>query len=131
MNSNSDRAEWDGAHVELTEKIIGCSFTVSNELGVGFVEKVYENALVHELRKRDLICLQQHPFSVRYDNVIVGEFAADVQVEDSVIIELKAVSELSNIHAAQCLNYLKASGLHTCLPINFGQSRIQIRRFSL
>ena len=61
MDSNSDRAEWDGAHVELTEKIIGCSFTVSNELGVGFVEKVYENALVHELRKRDLICLQQHP----------------------------------------------------------------------
>ncbi len=115
MSAKVKEAEGDGAHSELTEKIIGCSFTVANELGVGFVEKVYENALVHELRKRGLIALQQHPFAVRYDDVIVGEFVADVLVEDSVITELKAVSELNNIHQAQCLNYLKASGLHTCL----------------
>ena len=131
MNATPEKDAGDGAHAELTEKIIGCSFTVANELGVGFVEKVYENALVHELRKQGLVAAQQHPFSVRYDGVVIGEFVADVLVEDSVIVELKAVSELNNIHEAQCLNYLKAGGLHTCLLINFGQSRIKVRRFSL
>ena len=121
----------DGAHAELTEQIIGCAFEVSNELGVGFVEKVYANALVHELCKRGLTVAQQYPITVMYDDVIVGEFVADVLVEDRVLIELKAVSDLNNIHKAQCLNYLKASGLRTCLLINFGQPRIQIQRLSL
>ncbi|MCH8204809.1 MAG: GxxExxY protein [Candidatus Hydrogenedentes bacterium] len=121
----------DGAHAELTEKIIGCCFTVANELGVGFIEKVYENAVVHELRKGSLNVVQQNPLAVHYDGVVVGEFFLDVVVEGSVIVELKAVSELNNFHEAQCLNYLKASGLHTCLLINFGQSRLKVRRFSL
>ena len=124
-------ANRDGAHVELTEQIIGCAFAVSNQLGAGFVEKVYENALVHELRKRGLTVAQQHPLTVLYDGVIVGEYIADVLVKDCVLIELKAVSDLNNIHEAQRLNYLKAGGLSTCLLINFGQPRIQIRRLSL
>ncbi len=131
MDAKVEKAASDGAHSELTEKIIGCCFTVANELGVGFVEKVYENALVHELRKESLNAAQQNPLAVHYDGVVVGEFFLDVLVEDSVIVELKAVSELNNIHEAQCLNYLKASDLHTCLLINFGRPRIQIRRFSL
>ncbi len=121
----------DGAHADLTENIIGCAFAVSNELGAGFVEKVYENSLVHEPRKRGLTVAQQHPLTVQYDGVIVGQFIADMLVEDCVLIEMKAVSDLSNIHEAQCLNYLKAGGLGTCLLINFGQPHIQIRRFSL
>ena len=98
MSAKVKKVAADGAHSELTEEIIGCSFTVANELGVGFVEKVYENALVHELRKRGLTALQQHPFSVRYDDVVIGEFVADVLVEDRVIIELKAVSEFNSVH---------------------------------
>ena len=115
----------------LTEKIIGCVFKVSNTLGPGFLEKVYENALAHELRKAELDFRQQYPISVLYDGTVVGEFLADLLVNEQVIIELKAVKNLDDAHLAQCLNYLKATGLPLCLLINFGTPRVQAKRVAL
>lgn len=79
---------------EITKKIIGCSFEVSNTLGIGFVEKVYKNALVHLIRKAGLKVVQQYPIKVTFDGIVVGEFVADLLVEDRVLVELKAVSIL-------------------------------------
>jgi len=112
---------------KITKEIIGCAYRVSNNLGIGFVEKVYENAHAHEMRKDGLRVVQQHPIKVVYDGIIVGEFFVDLLVEDRVLVELKAVSELTSEHLAQALNYLRASRLPTCLLINFGKPRIQIR----
>jgi GxxExxY protein len=95
---------------------------------MGFVEKVYENAHVHEMRKGGLRVQQQYPIKVIYDGISVGEFFADVLVNELVLVELKAVSALNNDHVAQALNYLKASSLPVCLLINFGRSKIQVRR---
>ena len=112
----------------LTEKVIACAFSVSNTLGCGFLEKVYENALAHELRKAGISVRQQYPVRVTYDGVIVGDYTADLLVEDRALIELKAVRALDNIHFAQCLNYLKATGLRICLLMNFGRPRLEVRR---
>jgi GxxExxY protein len=99
---------------EITQKIIGCAFEVSTTLGIGFVEKVYENALVHLIRKAGLKVVQQYPIKVTFDGILVGEFVADLLVEDRVLVELKAVSMLVNEHTTQALNYLRASGLELC-----------------
>jgi GxxExxY protein len=113
----------------ITQKIIGCSYDVSNALGTGFVEKVYENALVHRIRKStDLIVAQQYPIKVIYDDVVVGEFFADLLVAERVLVELKSVSVLMPEHSAQALNYLRATGLEVCLLINFGRSKVEIKR---
>jgi len=112
----------------LSERIIGCAFTVANRLGSGFLEKVYENALAHELRKAGLTVAQQQGASVVYDDVIVGEYAADLLVEAAVVVELKAVRALDDVHQAQCMNYLRATGMHLCLLLNFGKPRLEIRR---
>jgi GxxExxY protein len=111
----------------LTETIIGCAFQVHNALGVGFLEKVYENALRIELSKRGLKVRQQEPITVYYDGQVVGEFYADLWVEDRVIIELKAVRSLDKAHEVQLVNYLTATGLDTGLLINFGPS-VQVKR---
>ncbi len=113
---------------ELTEIIIGCAYTVANTLGNGFLEKVYENALAHELRKRGLRIEQQKLMPVYYDQVVVGEYFADLLVEGSVIVELKTTRHIEDIHQAQCINYLKATGLTICLLINFGPPKVQIKR---
>ena len=113
---------------ELTETIIGCAYTVANVLGNGFLEKVYENALAHELRKRGLLVEQQRPMSVQYDGVTVGEYLGDLLVEAKVLVELKAVKQIEDIHKAQCINYLKVTGLEICLLINFGTPKVQIKR---
>ncbi|OGI41327.1 MAG: GxxExxY protein [Candidatus Muproteobacteria bacterium RBG_16_62_13] len=113
---------------ELTERIIGCAFTVSNSLGCGFLEKVYENALAHELRKAGLQVEQQARLSVCYDGVVVGEYVADMLLNDQLLIEVKAAKSLDDIHLAQCMNYLKTSGLKLCLLINFGVPKVAIRR---
>jgi len=112
---------------KITEKIIASAFKVSNTLGIGFMEKVYENAHAHQIRKDGLKVMQQHPIKVEYESVNVGEFFADMLVEDRALVELKAVSELTSEHLAQALNYLRASGFVACLLINFGKSRIQVR----
>jgi GxxExxY protein len=113
---------------EITGKIIGCAYIVSNTLGIGFVEKVYENALAYEIRKLGLKVEQQVRLKVVYDDVMVGDFFADLLVEDRVLVELKAVSALVNDHTAQALNYLRATGLEICLLINFLTTKIQIKR---
>jgi GxxExxY protein len=113
---------------KITQKIIGCAYTVSNTLGIGFVEKVYENALTHVIRKSGLKVAQQWPLKVSFDGAVAGEFFADLLVEERVLVELKAVSMLKNEHTAQALNYLRAPGLEICLLINFGTSKIEIKR---
>nr|WP_294505032.1 GxxExxY protein [uncultured Rhodopila sp.] len=113
---------------QLSKKIIGCALVVSNALGVGFLEKVYENAMAHELRKAGLLVEQQHPVTVHYDGVVVGSYAADSLVEKTVLVELKAVTTLDAVHRAQCINYLKGSGLWLCLLLNFGTPRLEIIR---
>ena len=113
---------------ETTEKIIGCAYTVANTLGSGFLEKVYENALAHELRKQGLRVKQQSPIVVIYDNVIVGDYIGDMLVEERILVELKIVKHLEKVHWAQCLNYLKGTGLRLCLLINFGSPKVEIKR---
>ncbi len=113
---------------EITRKIIGCAYAVGNTLGAGFLEKVYENSLAHELRKSGLGVQQQAAIQVRYDGVVVGDYTADLFIEGCVLVELKAVKAFDDIHLAQCLNYLKASGLKVCLLINFGAPRVQVKR---
>ena len=118
-------------HDELSQRVIGCAFVVSNTLGVGFLEKVYENALAHEFTLQKIRFAQQHPVAVRYNGVVVGEYVADFLVDDRLLLELKAVKEIDPVHEAQCLNYLRATGLKTCLLINFGVSKLKLRRISL
>ena len=120
-----------GLHEELTEKIIRGSFAVSNMLGCGFLEKVYENALVVELRRMGLRVAQQAPVRVVYAEQTVGEYVADVIVEGAVLVEIKATVEDHPIYVAQTLNYLKATRLPVGLLINFGQPRLQYRRLIL
>ena len=128
---SKDRGEGPWEHDALTESVIGCAFKVAQELGPGFLEKVYENALAHELRKSGLRTEQQVPVQVVYDEQIVGSYVADLLVDARLILELKACRALEDIHIAQCLNYLKATGLRTCLLLNFGTPRLQIKRISL
>jgi GxxExxY protein len=115
----------------LSKRIIGCALTVFHGLGTGFLEKLYENALVHELRKSGLAVSQQHPMVVRYDGVVVGDYAVDLLVEDTVLVELKVARAIDDIHRAQCMNYLKATGLRLCLLLNFGTPRLEIKRVVL
>jgi len=110
------------------EQIIGCAFTVANARKTGFAEKVYDNALAHELTKSGLRVEQQYGVTVYYDGVIVGVYAADMLVENAVLVELKAVKALDAAHGAQCLNYLAATGLRLCLLLNFGNPRIEVKR---
>jgi GxxExxY protein len=112
----------------LSKRVIGCAFTVSNGLGSGFLEKVYENALAHELRKAAVAVEQQRGITVTYDGITVGEYFADLLVEDAVLVELKTVRTLEDAHRAQCLNYLRATGRHLCLLMNFGTPRLEVRR---
>jgi len=112
----------------LCDTIIGRAFVIQHTLGCGFLEKVYENALAHELRKLGLVVAQQHDIAVHYDGVIVGKYAADLVVENRLLIELKAVQMLDAMHQAQCLHYLKATGFWLCLLLNFGSPRLEIKR---
>mgnify|MGYP002625600527 CR=1 len=116
---------------EITEQIIGRAYQVANTLGVGFLEKVYENALVYELRNTGMVVTQQWPIKVWYHEVVVGEYCADLFVNETVIVELKAAKALDDIHMAQCLNYLRATRVKTCLLINFGTPKIGVKRISL
>ena len=124
MNADKRRLEID----QITERVIGCAYTVGNTLGCGFLEKVYENALVHEIFKAGFEVKQQHHIKVHYDNVVVGEYIADLLINDCVIIEIKIAKNFDNIHFAQCLNYLKATGLKICLLINYAKPKVEIRR---
>ena len=113
---------------ELAERVIGCAFKVSSTLGTGFLEKVYENALAHELRCSGLLVEQQSPIDVHYEGVIVGAYSADLLIEQAIIVELKTTKALDDVHLAQCINYLKATNLSLCLLLNFGRPRVEVKR---
>ncbi|WP_158925138.1 GxxExxY protein [Acidisphaera sp. S103] len=113
---------------DLSRRVIGCALIVLNALGAGFLEKVYENALAHELRKAGLAVVQQHGVSVLYDGMVVGEYVIDLMIEQALLVELKATKALDEAHHAQCLNYLKASGMRLGLLLNFGKPRMEIKR---
>ena len=112
---------------ELTEQVIACAYRVHNTLGAGFLEKVYENAMAIELERRDIAFQMQAPLKVLYQGKVVGEYFADILIEDRLICELKAVDRLSSEHEVQLVNYLVAIGIETGLLINFGRS-VKIRR---
>jgi len=111
----------------ITERIIGCAYRVGSKLGCGFLEKCYENALAYELRKEGLRVERQVLLKVWYDEIVVGEYVADLIVEGEVLVELKAIHGLDTIHSAQCINYLAATKLPICLLINFGR-RVDVKR---
>ena len=113
---------------ELSGRVIGCAFTVLNTLGVGFLEKVYENALAYELRAAGLSALQQYGAKVHYKDILVGEYFVDLLINDVLLVELKTVRALDDAHRMQCTNYLKATGLRLCLLLNFGKPRLEIKR---
>ncbi|MGA2094326.1 MAG: GxxExxY protein [Sedimentisphaerales bacterium] len=114
-------------HRELSEKIISAAYAVHKELGYGFIEKVYKNALAVELQEKGLKCSVEVPLRVLYHGKTVGDYAADMIVDDKIIVEVKAVSDLSPIHEVQLVNYLKATGLQIGLLINFGES-VKVKR---
>ena len=113
---------------ELTEQVLGAVFEVSNTLGTGFLEKVYHRALLHELRLRGVRTASEVSFSIKYKGQVVGQYYADILVEDALVLELKCADRLSNEHTAQCINYLKASGLTLCLLINFQNPKVEWKR---
>jgi GxxExxY protein len=115
-------------HEDLTKKIIGCAMTVHGALGPGFLESVYRKAFAHELRKAGLRVEIECPIKVFYDGVCVGDFYADLFVEDLVIIETKAVQSLAKAHEVQLVNYLTATGVDVGLVINFGASSLEFKR---
>ncbi|MHC4353830.1 MAG: GxxExxY protein [Planctomycetota bacterium] len=114
-------------HGELSSKIIAAAHSVHKELGQGFLEKVYKNALAIELREAGIECDLEVPMSVLYRGLVVGDYVADMVVEDKIIVEAKAVSELNSAHEVQLVNYLKATGVQVGLLINFGRS-VQVKR---
>ena len=114
---------------KITYEINGAVFEVNRLLGPGFLEKVYENALLLEVQNRGLKAKSQVPITVKYKDKVVGEYFADIVVENRIIIEIKAVEKLLKIHEAQILNYLKATGYKVGLLINFTYPKAEIKRF--
>ncbi|MBN2685643.1 MAG: GxxExxY protein [Pontiellaceae bacterium] len=115
-------------HKELTEKIIGCAYRVYNKMGFGFLESVYEKCLMIELKKAGLIAEAQVPIDVEYDGENVGEFVADVLVEQAVILELKSVRRIIRAHEIQLVNYLTATGKEIGLILNFAEEKVEVKR---
>ena len=113
---------------ELTEKIIGCAYRVYNKMGFGFLESVYEKCMLIELRKTGLIAESQKPITVTYEDEIVGEFVADIVVENTIILELKSVRRVVMAHEVQLVNYLVATGKPLGLILNFGERQVEIKR---
>ena len=118
-------------HKELTYKIIGCAMKVHTELGYGFLEKVYENSLMLLLHKEKVVGKQQFPIPVYFQGARVGEYAADIFIEEGVIIEIKTVERLIAAHYAQLLNYLKATNTKLGLILNFGPRKLEYDRLIL
>ena len=111
----------------ITERIIGCAYRVGSKMGCGFLEKCYKNALAYELQKAGLKAQREVELKVWYEDVIVGEYFADIIVEGVVLVELKSCDSLNPVHSAQCINYLAATRLPVCLLINFGR-RVDVKR---
>ena len=123
--------EFDEEMIELnllSNRVIGCAITVAKKLRPGYLEKVYENALFHELSKHNLRVEKQVHLNVFYDEIVVGQFVADIVVNGSLILELKAINGITNEHLAQGLNYLTTTGMRLCLILNFGSPKLGIKR---
>ena len=125
---DTDAREWES---DLTEVVIGAAFEVANVMGAGFLEKVYERALIHELALRGVPAKAQVSFPISYKGKHLGEYAADLVVDEKVIVELKCVDRFANEHLAQCINYLKASRLTVALLINFQKPKVEWKRVLL
>ncbi len=125
MDANT--REWEKLN-ELAERVIGAVYEVANVLGAGFLEKVYERALVRELGLRGLQAKAQASFPVEYKGQCVGDYMADILVEERLIVELKCVDRFANEHIAQCVNYLKASSIKLALLVNFQKPRVEWKR---
>ena len=137
MKETSSRERGDGGGAQsdgrasleaLVEKVVGAAYEVSNVLGAGFLEKIYERALVEELNLRSVRVRAQAPYPVAYKGKHIGTYSADLVVDDRLLVEVKCVEGFSNEHLAQCINYLKVSGLHLALLINFRRPKVEWRR---
>ena len=115
-------------HEELTEKVIGICFEVSNELGGGFLESVYQKALTIALTQKGFTVEEQVPLKVKFRGQVVGDFYPDILVNSKLIVELKSIKSISSEHEAQMINYLKATGLKVGLIINFGRTKLEWKR---
>ena len=112
----------------LTQKIIGCAFHVYNQMGFGFLESVYEKCMMIELERSNLRTEAQKPIKAYYEGIVVGDFIADTVVEDTVIVELKSIRRLNQIHEAQLVNYLVITGKPVGLLLNFGEEKVEVKR---
>ena len=124
MGTNEDKI----LYKDLSYKIVGLAMQVYNKLGYGFLEKVYENALMVLLRREGIKAEQQTPGTVYFEGQAVGDYYADILVEDKIILELKSVEEIINTHISQALNYLKATGLQLAIILNFGKNGLEHER---
>jgi len=115
-------------HEELTKQIIGCAYRVYNTMGFGFLESVYEKCMMIELKKAGLKVKSQHPITVYYEDEVVGEFVADLVVEEEVIVELKSVRRIVQAHEVQLVNYLVATRIDVGLLLNFGEQKVEVKR---
>jgi len=113
---------------EVTKEIIGAAFEVQRELGYGFLEKVYKNAMVEELQRRGTHAVPEYPIKVYYKGVLVGDYQADLLVADKVIVEIKVEKEYNPKHEAQLLHYLKATGIRVGILLNFGEKKCEYKR---
>ena len=127
-NGNEPESDVRAALEAVVETVVGAAYEVSNVLGAGFLEKIYERALIEELRLRGLRVTAQTPFPVAYKGKHIGTYAADLVVEDRLLVEVKCAERLSNEHLAQCINYLKVSGLKLALLMNFRFAKVEWRR---
>ena len=125
INSNKEKI----LHKELSYKIVGLAMEVHSQLGYGFLEKVYENAMMVLLRREEILARQQAQITVYFNRQVVGEYYADILVENKIILELKSVDMVVNAHRAQVLNYLKATGMRLAILLNFGKERLEYERF--
>lgn len=116
---------------DLSYKIVGLAMQVHKELGHGFLEKVYENAMMVLFRREGIPAMQQAPIVVRFLGEVVGEYFADILVEDKIILELKAMEKIIGVHEAQALNYLHATGMHLSIILNFGKEKLEYKRIAL
>ena len=114
---------------ELSYKIIGLAMEVYNKLGYGFLEKVYENALMILFQREGIQANQQVPIKVYFEGKIIGDYVADILVENKIILEIKSVENIIDVHRAQVLNYLTATGFHLAIILNFGKEKLEFERF--
>lgn len=124
MNTNGETILYQ----DLSFKIVGLAMQVHNDLGHGFLEKVYENALMVILKREGILARQQAAVPVYFMEEIVGEYYADIFVEEKIILEIKSVEKIIGIHRAQALNYLKATGLRLAIILNFGKEKLEFQR---